>query len=146
MTTENEINEQINRDVDAYNHKIYDGFIPTGFMDKFKKALMVTPVGTHQFNMDFIKRLIAKREDEVTVIEVGMIINLLFLTPPHMIFDSLEEYIDTIIEFSKLSDEYNKKNKEFENKIIMKRERLLKLSGVINSTPMKNGLGIVGKA
>jgi hypothetical protein len=146
MTTRQEIERQIQNDIDNYNNKIYDGFLPENFIEKFKQALMAVPIGTHQYSLEAIKKIISKRESEVNIVEVGMIINLLFMTPPNKIYDSLDQFINEMTEFNKVSVEYNRQNKEFEKTIIRKKDRLLKLSGIVDAVPYsQNGMQIIGK-
>jgi hypothetical protein len=137
MTTTADIDAQVKNDVDAFNNKVYDGFVPQSFLDMFKKAIMRIPPAQHQYPMGFVRRIVDKRLNEHTVLEVAQMINIIYSTPFGDIYDTIEEAISTTETFDKIRGEHNNKVQEFEKKTIAKKNRLMQLSGVVNSTPMK---------
>lgn len=146
MTTEQDINQQLHRDVEAHNGKIYDGFLPDNFMASFKEALMDIPPGVHQLSMEYVESVIAKRNDEVSVLDVGTIINLIYMCPFRKIYSTLEEAIKTTKEFDRVRDEYNKKTEEFNKSMARKRKKLLEIAGIKSAAPFQNGMRVIGEA
>jgi len=134
MTTEKDIQDQIKRDIDARQNSIYDGKLPQSFLDGFKQSLMFIAPANHRYNMQFIKTLVAKRFDEITVMEVGVMINMIYATPWYLMYKDLNEGIETTIMYDTVRDEYNKQTQEFERKISAKKNRLMKLIGQSGDT------------
>lgn len=137
MTTPQEIDAQIQKDIDAFDRKVYDGFVPQSFLDMFKKAIMRIPPAQHQYPMAFIREILGKKQNEHTVGEVTRMINVIYATPFGDIYPDIDTAIETTEQFDKVRYEHNKKVQEFERKTIAKKQRLLSLAGVGNSHPMK---------
>lgn len=140
MTTEKDIDEQIAAEVKVFNDSIYDGHMPTEFMEMFKKSIMAIPPAQHKYNITFIKSCTEKRYNEVSRSEVGVMINMIYATRPHLIYDSLDMFFKYTLMFDKVRDEYNKTTAAFERKMIKKRE--LKMA-LINKTAPFNQLNVM---
>lgn len=137
MTTPENLQDQINReDVDPYLNKVYDGFVPESLVEQFRIAMMYLPITAHKYSMEDVETLSLRRPDEVTNRELGMMLNVIFCIPFASMYESLEEGIEKTKVFEKIKDEYNKSTAAFQRKCDAKMNRLLKLSGVGNSTPM----------
>lgn len=137
MTTQSEIDAQIGHDMQNFYDSVYDGFVPESFVEMFKKAIMHLAPAQHQYAMSKVKEMVSKRAGEHTVVETSMMINVIYSTPFHLLYESIERAIEVTMEFDKVRKEHNKKIQEMEHKLQAKRSRLLKLSGVGNSAPMK---------
>ncbi len=146
MTTEKDIQEQIRKDIDAHSNSVYDGSLPDSFREGFKQSLMFIAPANHRYNMGFIKTLVSKKADEVTVMEVGIMINLIFSTPWYLIYKNVEEGIDTTIEYEKVKDEYNAKSTEFERKISLKKRKLMEIAGLGEGKTVPFNSGIIANA
>lgn len=140
MTTEIEIDNQLTKDYAAFYNKIYDGELPESLLQNFKKAFMYLVPSTHQYFMSRVKEMAAKTIRDLSVMEVGMIINLIVSTPPEKLYSSFDEAVDSLAILHKLRDDYNKAVEENQRKLKAKKERLMQLSGVGNSVPLKSGL------
>lgn len=141
MTSPQEIDSQLEReDILPYLNSIYDADLPESIIEQFRVAMMVLPITAHKYSMKDVRTLSTRRASEVTVRELGMIINVIFAVSFASMYGSLEEGIEKTIQFEKIKDEYNKATGAFERKIQNKRARLLKLSGVGESTAPFNGL------
>lgn len=141
MTTEKEIDQQLDREVQAWYNKVYDGKpLPERFIEMFKKALMYVAPANHKYNMLAIKKMISQRSDEVTMVEVGMMINLIYSTPFDKLYSTPEEGVETTMLFDEIRREYNEIGAKFEGMMMKKRETLLRLSGVTKTTPFNRGL------
>ncbi len=144
MTTTQEIEEQIQRqDIEPYLNKIYDGFVSEEIIDQFRTAMMFVPITAHQYSMKDVKTISGKRPTEITNRELGMIINIIYCVPFASMYASLEEGVEKTMEYDKIRAEYNKNSAAFERKVQAKKERLLNLSGIKNSTPLSSGMKII---
>lgn len=138
MTSEQQINEQLAKDMQDFYDKVYDGFIPNNFVQMFKKAIMHLAPAQHQYSMEKVRQILGRHPGEHTVLETSMMINAIYSTPFYLLYDSIEEAIRVTVEFDKVRKEYNKKVQEVERKMQAKRARLLKIAGIGgNSVPMK---------
>lgn len=126
---EKEIARQLAEDEERWNNAIYDGFLPKLFLDYFKKGLMVLPPAQHKYNMQLVKTMIGKKPDEVTNLEIGLMINIIYHCPFKEIYDSIEQAVDITMEFDKVRDEYNQKVSAIEGALTRKRNRLHELAG-----------------
>lgn len=141
MTDIKTIDEQLEReDIQPYLISIYDGHLPESFVEQFRVAMMLLPPTAHKYNMKDVRTMSRKRPNEISIRELGMMLNVIFAIPFSQMYATLEEGIEKTIEFEKIKDEYNQKTGAFERKIQAKRNRLLKLSGVGDNTAPFNGL------
>ena len=133
MTTENEISEQIQSDYNRFWFSQYDAELPTGFINKFREALMFQNAISLKGNPTVLKEIIGMKEEDLKFVHVGIICNTIFSTPFNAIFFSPEEALDAVIEYKEIEKEFNKlveiKTKDIERK----RARLLGLSGITKS-------------
>lgn len=145
MTSENEINDQIEReDIVPYLNKVYDGVIPDSLVEQFRVAMMHLPPTAHKYSMEDVETMSLRRHDEVTNRELGLILNVVFSIPFASMYETLEEGIEKTKVFEKIKDAYNKSTAAFQRKCDAKRNRLLQLSGVGNSASI-NGMKIIPK-
>lgn len=145
MTSPEQIEQQITKeDILPYLHGVYDGYVPESLIEQFRIAVMHLPVTAHRYSMEDVEKISLRNPKEVTVRELGMIINVVFSIPFVAMYESLEEGIAKTMIFEKIKDDYNKSTAAFERKVEAKRKRLLGLSGVGNSTKMGgNGMKII---
>lgn len=145
MTTPEQLQDQIQReDITPYLNSIYDADLPESLVEQFRVAIMLLPITAHKYSMRDVAVMIKRRSDEVTVREVGMMLNVIFSIPWANMYDSPEEGIEKTVVLERIMEEYNKSTAAFDRKCQAKMQRLLKLSGVGNSTPM-NGMKIIPK-
>lgn len=143
MTSKADLEAQIQReDIEPYLNSVYDGYLPDSLIDQFRIAVMHLPPTAHKYPMQEVEKLSLRRPNEVTVRELGMILNVIFAIPFVAMYHDLEEGICKTMIFEKIKDDYNQSTGAFDRKCQKKMERLLKLSGVGNSTPM-NGMKII---
>lgn len=145
MTTEKDINEQINKDVQRFHEAAYQGGLPQKFVDYFRKAIMMIPPAAHKIGMDRIKIMTERRIDDIPFLEVGTMINMIISSMPVNLYESLEEYLEINAEFEKIREDYNKAASEFEEKIYKKRAKLMDIAGLSRNTAQLKPL-VIGKA
>ncbi len=135
MITPQEIEAKLQReDIQPYLNKVYDDFLPESLVEQFRIAMMYLPPAAHQFPMKLVEAMAFKSANEVTVADLGHMINTIYSVPFASMYGSLEEGIEKTKVFDKIRDEYNKSTAAFERKVAVKRQRLLNLSGVNNGT------------
>jgi hypothetical protein len=134
MLNEKEIARQIAEDEQRWNDAVYDGFLPQLFLDYFRKAMMILPPAQHKYNMAFVKTMINRKPDEVTNLEVGMMINIIYHCPFGEIYNSIEEAIDITMEFDKVRFEYNQKTEAINTSLNRKRAKLHEIAGIGGKT------------
>lgn len=141
MTSVQSIIDQIEReDRQPYLNSIYQNELPEAFVEQFRIAMMYLPPAAHQISMSKINEMSLRRPDEVTVEEVGIMINVIFSIPFVSMYQSLEEGIEKTKVFEKIKVEYNKSTSAFERRMEAKKDRLVKLSGIGDQTIKMNGL------
>lgn len=137
MTTEQEIDRQIAGDYKRFYDAVYDGKLPDDLVERFKKVLMALAPGTHMARMDVCKGIISKKPYDLTNLEVGVVINLIFTAPFDKIYDTIEEAIDCNMELEKVRNGYNLAVDQMQKVLSGKKERLMDMGGVTKSVPFK---------
>lgn len=144
MTDAQSLQDQIRReDIEPYLNSIYDGFVPESLVDQFRVAIMLLPLTAHKYSLRDIDLMSKRRPDEITVRELGMMLNVVFAVSWASMYTSIEEAIEITFAFEKLKEEYNKSTGAFDRKCQAKLQRLMKMSGITHSTPMNNGMKII---
>lgn len=144
MTTVEQLQDQIRKeDIEPFYAKVYDEDLPDSVIDQFRVAIMMLPPTAHKYSMRDVALLIQRRPDEVTIRELGMIINVIFAVPWQSMYESPEEGIEKTLVFERIKDDYAKRLAAFERKCDAKMQRLMKLGGITHSAPMTNGMKII---
>ena len=137
---EAQIEEQVQReDVLPYLNKVYDGNLPEEFIEQFRAAMMYLPPASHGLDMKKVKIMSTRMVNEVTVNELGLMINVIYSIPFASMYQSLEEGIEKTLLFDKIRAEYNRGTEAFERKIAKKKNTLRNLLSPGN-TAQYNGL------
>lgn len=134
--TEKDIQDSIQVDYTRFNDHPYEGIIPEGLIEKFKIAIMASSPVMHNYKTDKLKEMIQKREVDLNVRDVGMIVNLIFQIPLDHLCDSIEEGLEYLSQLEQLRNEYNKNVEKFQKSMERKRTRLYELAGLSNSIKM----------
>lgn len=136
MLTQAQIEEQLENDRIQFGDKIYDGFTHESLMSMFKKAMMRIPPGQHGLKMSYIQKLIVKKEDELSFMDVGNMINFIYAMPFNALYETLEEGIENTLIFDNVRADYNKLSQKFEGAQQRKKIKLYEIAGIGKSTPM----------
>ena len=134
MTTEKQIDEQIQGDYARFYNKIYDGELPEDLIELFKKAFMALSPNTHQYHANKVKEMGAKSVRDLTNLELGMVINLIVSVPPERLYKTFDESVDNILRIEVIRKQYNEIVDKMNQELGKKKERLMGLSGVVRST------------
>lgn len=137
--TVQDIDKQIQDDMDRFNDSIYDDMLPLLFLDYFKKAVMVIPPAAHKCGLGFIKEIINKRPDEISVLEIGVIINFIYGCPFKELYENVEEAVDTTIAFDEFRARYNQKVSDLQDSLNRKKKKLLEIGGFLKAAKMVDG-------
>ena len=84
----------------------------------------------------YIRKIIAKRDDELNIWEVGMVINVIVAAPRDRVFQSLEECLDVMEGIEKLRSNYNKVTKDLTDSLSRQRKKLMELAGLKDNVKM----------
>ena len=127
--TPQQIDEEIAKETIAFNNKVYDGpALPEDILEKFSAGIMRG--GTDR--PELIKSIISKEVDELTWMEVGMVINYVKSLPFEINFDSLPEALEYLIALGKITTAYNEVCNKVDEDLMKKRELKYKLAGIGN--------------
>ena len=140
MTSEKEIDEQIQRDYNKFWYSVYDKELPSAVMYKFREAMMFQNVKTLQAAPKVLQELIGTKEEDLKFVHVGIILNTLFATPFNAIFDSPEQAMDAVLEYKEIEIEFNELVNKRSQELERKRQRLMELSGITGKTVNLNGI------
>lgn len=137
MTTEVEINKQLEGDYNRFYAAVFDGELPSDLIERFKKALMALAPAATKYNTEVIKKIISKRVNELSVMDVGVVINAVFSVPFGKVYENIESALDKNIELELIREKYNKAVDEIKIKLSKKKVTLMNIAGIGNSAPFK---------
>lgn len=135
MLTEKDIKEQLDKEQLAQLDKIYDVNLPENFLDMFKRAIMTVPVTIHKKTVAELRVMISKRSDELTVSDVGFMINTVYATPFANLYHDIHQALDVTAKFDEIRIRYNKESEKFMDSQERKRRKLMELAGLSKSVP-----------
>lgn len=132
MTTQREIDEQIQKDYNALYLRPYDGEIalPIDLIERYKRALMGIAPSTHQTHASRMKEMITKPMNELTWVEVGAIINIIQSVPFKEMYDSIEEALEKVQYLEIFRVGYNNTIAALDKKMVIKKKKLMEISGL----------------
>lgn len=142
--TKEDIERQLQGDASAYYNKVYDGKneLPKDFTVYFRRAWMLVPDNTFQINgypvpNNKLKLMFDRGANELSNLEVGMIINILFSVPKKywLVEDETEPIdfelaLDVHRQLSAIRDDYNKTIGLLNQSLEKKKKRLYELAGI----------------
>lgn len=125
-----DIERQIADDFNSFNAEVYQGIIPKGTLDKYKKAVMATPPNVQKTLTANIKKIVAKKESALTNLDVAHIVNLVSATAPEKMYADINEALKGMQQFDDLRLDYNMKVKQKEHDLSERKATLVNLSGI----------------
>ena len=141
MTTEQQIEKELNDEFVKFSNGIYDGKveIPKNILEIFKEGIMVLPPFSHKINFIKVKNIAAKKVSELTYADLNDVIKVVLNTSLNLSFDSFHEGVKHSIAMDKFVMAYNETISKFQDKLRMRRTTLQNLS----SPKMNRGLQII---
>lgn len=127
--TENEINKDLDNELLSFYNAPYDGEIFPNAIALFKKAVFCSPPISHQIHVSKLRDIFSKKEDELLVGEVGMIINSILALPPEKLFKNSAKFLDTLEKIEKIFIAYNSSVDKEKKRLERKRASLINLGG-----------------
>ena len=127
--TINNIEVEIQKEQVAFHNAIYDGVLPKGFMDKCEKAFMETKPSEMKMLAASVEKVLDKKADELTNIEVGVWTNLISTVPPKNMYSTRKEATKSMKELDNIRLDFNLKVRLMEKQLNEKKSRLVQLSG-----------------
>ncbi len=79
--TEKEISLQLDQELLSFYNSRYEEEVPKDIIKLFKDALFHATPQSHQLHVSKLRSIFAKKESELTVGEVGGMVNVLMATP-----------------------------------------------------------------
>lgn len=123
--TERDVNIQLDKELVDFTNSRYDGEVPAGFITIFADALFHSAPISHQIHTKSLRALLAKKESDLVVGEVGSMTKVLLNTPLDWIFTDLGQALDYLEDLEKVTIEHNTKLAEFRKYLDTKRKTLV---------------------
>lgn len=139
MTTEQDINRQVDELYNKFWNSPYEGRMPANIVSKFREAIMFQTPKTLQSAPAILRELLEAKEYDLKFVHVGIIINTLYNSPLNTIFYSPEEAMDALVEFIEIEHEYNKIVQKRAGEIEKAREKKMEICGLTPKTISMNG-------
>ena len=140
MTSESEINQQIEGDYNKFWFSVYDDLLPSSVMYRYRQAVMFQNATNLQAAPTVLRELLDTKEEDLKFVHVGIILNTIFSTPFNAIYDSPEEALEAVIEFKQIEVKFNKSVEKRAQELERKRARLMELGGITGKTISLNGI------
>lgn len=140
-STQKQIETQINQDYEKFYNDIYKSEIPTpeNFIELFKKAIIALPSFAHKINFHKVQVIASKKVEQLTVGDVHEIVKVVLNVPLEKLYEghTFDSAVLQTIKIEKFVLQYNKDVDDFREKLRMKKDNLLMLSG------SRNGMKII---
>lgn len=139
--TEQEINDSINKEFQQVFNRRHDypNGLPFGFVSKFSLLLLHIPyiVGdgfAWGCSPENARKIIAKRDEDLTFLEVGIVVGLLLRGSQAMHFDTAEEAVDYVDELLDVKEWHNQKQARLTKELNSVKQRRMKIAGLDKGT------------
>ena len=126
--TEQEVKEIIAKDMQAINDAPFPEPLPDWLLDGFGKIIMETPQKDCPYFADTIRKILAKKPNDLTVYEGGFVLNLLTATTPKNVAKNLNQFLDRKGQIERIMYRFNTNMKREERKLEIKESTLLRAS------------------
>lgn len=92
MTNEQDINNHIQKEYDAFNSSPYSGepALPKDLLERFSKAIFKLPPSSHRHSTELIKKILGKKLKDLNNMEVPTILNAITSVPLCDIYKDME--------------------------------------------------------
>lgn len=127
--TINKIEADIQAELTEWNNDLYVGALPKNFMQLFAKVFMATVPSQIRMFVGTAQKILAKKSEELTNVEVATICNLISGIPPKEIYTTITEAIKSMKELEAVRIDYNIKINKIQQELNEKKSRLVQLSG-----------------
>ena len=140
MKTESVIEKQLKQDYDKFVNSVYEGKVPAGIIEQFKRSILYMPPFFHKISFYKVKAIADKTEEQLTYSDLSDIIKVVLNTPLATslevgIYD-FDEAVEKSIIIDKFAMEFNSKVDGFKQAQEQKKLTLLMLSN-------KNGSKVI---
>lgn len=92
--TEQEVNQQIARKVQAFNDQIFPEPLPDWLLDNFEKLIMETPQKDVRYFADTVRKILAKKPNELTIYEAGFVMDVWNGVKPKLVAKNITQFLD----------------------------------------------------
>lgn len=144
MTTQKQVEQQINEDYNKFVNGSYSGevAIPVNIISLFVKGVLILPAFSHKINFQKVKSIKAKKVEQLLVGDIQELIKVILNVSPEQIYDgNKDEIIEQCIRMEKFVQAYNKFIDDFKSSLQLRKDNLTLLSG-----SRGNGMRIIPQA
>lgn len=127
--TINNIEDEIQNEMIAFNNAVYEGILPKGFKQKYEKAVMATPPANTKMFAATVKKIVDKKEADLCNLDVANMTNLISSVAPEIMYDNITQALKGMMELDNVRMDFNMKVKVKEQELNDKKKRLVNLSG-----------------
>lgn len=106
-----------------YTSKL-DSALPENFMQLFKKSVFKMSPKGHNVPMSILKDWVGKPEDELTIGQIGKMIDFITSVPMETLFETLESAVDYLRPVEILAEKLRASNQVFEDEMEKKENKL----------------------
>jgi hypothetical protein len=138
MMTIEQIDGQLQEEFNRFYQRLNQKKLPDNFMEMLKKAVMVQSPNQHTINAKTLREMISKKPDSLTVVEVGIMLNIILSTPIEKMFGSLEEAFDVWEQIDELRKTFNKEVDEIKVTLEKKRVKMMEIAGLTKAVHFPN--------
>lgn len=125
--TEQEVMQTIARDMEAFNKEPFPEPLPDWLLDNFEKIIMETPQKDVPYFADTVRKILAKKPNDLTIYEGGFVINLLVATAPKNVAKNIDSFLNKKGLLELIIKRYDSFMKQAERKFEAKKANLMKM-------------------
>lgn len=134
--TEAYIRKEIEQDYKDFYSKRYDGYIPPNIVEKMRTSLFGMCPRNFQAPPVLLKTIIGKKDEDLSFVDMGTIVNTIFNVPLNFLHETLEEGLDYTELLYKMQEDFNQRVEAFNKSEERKQKRLMDLGGLTNAIQM----------
>lgn len=135
MTTENQIEKQLQEEFRAFELSVYKSLVevPPNLIELLKKATLSLAPQFHQVLASRIKMIVSKQPDELTIVDLNATLKIIVNTPLEKLYgNDFDTAIESQIAFERYMLSFNQAVETFQKTLQEKKSRLQSLSGKMN--------------
>lgn len=140
MNTVQDIEKQIEGEYAKFQQSFFLGTVPKDLIENFKKAILDMAPNRHQLHTKTIKTIIGKKTNELTYVELGMVVNTILAAPLFTLSEDLTSALIKLEKIETVRNDYNLAVQRKEAELMQKKQTMLKLANPGSSSNGKLSL------
>ena len=140
MTTEQQIEKQLNDELVKFQNGIYSGKVevPKNIIELFKKGVMSMPAFSHRINFNKVKVIASKKPSELTYADLNDVVKVVLNTVLAVNYDNFDTAVKENIKIEKFVLCFNENVDDFKEKLKMKKTTLKSLASPVSRMQLIN--------